>query len=478
MVEEFVDVNHKKIVDGESFGKNGNDSIWNFHVWNEVWFSWEGSKTKLDGKYKHGWNVIDATPQELSGGVYQLGPAPISAIHSGKVDDGFDTDFVFTEVNGDKVTYLVDGSKKVKEISRDTRAVGKAVWSATAAQPSKVENLLYKYKPFESSQDAVEVMKNAFESLSKIGGNSEFFVEDPFSDPVYDHIKPKVEIDVNSFDEIFGKNMNFKACISRPNLPDNDKTYNYQWRVDSVKSIDSGAIHDHGLVAWDGAYFEEEEFFGEPGDDPTNIETIQIVIDANKYLPKIMGNLAYKLSVFLCENLNGNDEVLAYDTHVFSLELPKNLIHSVGFKKELTRNGYQNVIFGVFDNRLPLALSDCQISVQSQSGEMRDVRVKPVRKGECIEFQIPYEFLSSGKKMVTVTVDSAEVPDISDSFEVDVVFEVEDECFDDDGNEKEDEVENENVDNVGRDSRIVDRGSSDIRSALNDRIRFFENLHV
>ena len=85
--------------------------------------------------------------------------------------------------------------------------------------------LLYKYKPFESSQDAVEVMKNAFESLSKIGGNSEFFVEDPFSDPVYDHIKPKVEIDVNSFDEIFGKNMNFKACIARPNLPDNDKTY-------------------------------------------------------------------------------------------------------------------------------------------------------------------------------------------------------------------------------------------------------------
>ena len=469
MVEEFVDVNHKKIVDGESFGKNGNDSIWNFHVWNEVWFSWEGSRTKLDGKYEHGWNVIDATPQELSSGVYQLGPAPISAIRSGNVDDGFDTDFVFTEVNGDKVTYLVDGSKKLKEISRDTRAVGRAVWSATAAQPSKVENLLYNYKPFESSQDAIEVMKNAFKSLSKIGGNSGFFVEDPCSDPVYDHIKSKVDIDVNSFDEIFGKTMNFKASISKPNRLDNDDThYNYQWRVDSVKSIDSGAIHDHGLVAWDGAYFEKEEFFGEPAEQPTNIEILQIEIDAKKYLPKIMGNLAYKLQVFLCENSDGKDEVLAYDTHVFTLDLPKNLIHSVGYKND----GYRNVIFGVFDNRLPLALTDCQISVQSQSGVMREVRVKPIRKGECITFEIPYEFLSSGKKMVTVTVDSAEIPDISESFGLDVVFEVEDNCFDD----KESEEENGIVNTVGRDSRIVDTGSSDIRSDLNDRIRFFENL--
>jgi len=189
-----------------------------------------------------------------------------------------------------------------------------------------------------------------------------------------------------------------------------------------------------------------------------------------------MGNLAYKLQVFLCENSNGKDEVLAYDTHVFTLDLPKNLIHSVGYKND----GYQNLICGVFDNRLPLALSDCQVSVQSQSGEMREVRMKPVRKGECIEFEVPYEFSSSGKKMVTVTVDSAEIPDISDSFGVDVVFEVDDECFDGDGNEKEDEGvaerENEGVDVAGLDSRVLDRGSSDIRSALNDRIRFFENL--
>lgn len=39
------------------------DSVWNFHVWNEVWMT----RPDLEGMYG-GWQAIDATPQESSGG--------------------------------------------------------------------------------------------------------------------------------------------------------------------------------------------------------------------------------------------------------------------------------------------------------------------------------------------------------------------------------------------------------------------------
>ena len=39
----------------------GDDSIWNFHVWNEVYMA----RPDLPAGYG-GWQVIDATPQEAS----------------------------------------------------------------------------------------------------------------------------------------------------------------------------------------------------------------------------------------------------------------------------------------------------------------------------------------------------------------------------------------------------------------------------
>ena len=43
---------------GETF-----DSIWNFHVWNDVWFS----RPDMPPGYG-GWQAIDSTPQERSMG--------------------------------------------------------------------------------------------------------------------------------------------------------------------------------------------------------------------------------------------------------------------------------------------------------------------------------------------------------------------------------------------------------------------------
>lgn len=43
--------------------RKGNDSIWNFHCWNEVWITRNDLPSGYDG-----WQVVDATPQEKSDG--------------------------------------------------------------------------------------------------------------------------------------------------------------------------------------------------------------------------------------------------------------------------------------------------------------------------------------------------------------------------------------------------------------------------
>jgi len=41
-----------------------NDSIWNFHVWNDVWMA----RPNLPSGYG-GWQAVDSTPQETSEGI-------------------------------------------------------------------------------------------------------------------------------------------------------------------------------------------------------------------------------------------------------------------------------------------------------------------------------------------------------------------------------------------------------------------------
>ena len=50
----------------------------NFHVWNEAWMK----RVDLPDGYD-GWQAVDATPQEVSLGLYQTGPAPLTAIRKG-----------------------------------------------------------------------------------------------------------------------------------------------------------------------------------------------------------------------------------------------------------------------------------------------------------------------------------------------------------------------------------------------------------
>ena len=57
-----------------------------------------------------GWAAVDATPQESSNNIMQCGPAPIKAIKEGHIYIGYDSNFVFGEVNADRITWICQKS--------------------------------------------------------------------------------------------------------------------------------------------------------------------------------------------------------------------------------------------------------------------------------------------------------------------------------------------------------------------------------
>ncbi|GAB1598777.1 hemocyte protein-glutamine gamma-glutamyltransferase-like, partial [Argonauta hians] len=92
---------------GEPEPHMNDDSVWNFHVWNEAFMA----RSDLPDGYG-GWQACDSTPQETSDGIYSCGPCPVKAIKLGDVNTKYDAPFIFAEVNADKVTWIKmsDGS--------------------------------------------------------------------------------------------------------------------------------------------------------------------------------------------------------------------------------------------------------------------------------------------------------------------------------------------------------------------------------
>jgi len=153
--ESAHDTNFNRVVDkyyvpdGTLDKEKTNDSVWNFHVWNDAWFSRPDIVEKrFSGP---GWQAIDATPQEKSDGEYQTGPCPLSAIKEG-VDTQYDWKFIFGEVNADVRHYVKSNTGEYKLVQTETASVGKSI-STKAVGAMQREDVTVQYKYAEGSKE-------------------------------------------------------------------------------------------------------------------------------------------------------------------------------------------------------------------------------------------------------------------------------------------------------------------------------------
>ena len=147
--------------DGSKIEEMCDDSIWNFHVWNEIWTK----RNDLPSKNYDGWNAVDCTPQEKSSQLYQMGPAPLYAIKNGEIYVGYDTGFVFAEVNADYVKWVAlrDGSGNIvfeEAKYRNKTYVGKFISTKMVGENKRVD-ITSLYKNPEGSAEEREAFQNA-----------------------------------------------------------------------------------------------------------------------------------------------------------------------------------------------------------------------------------------------------------------------------------------------------------------------------
>ncbi|XP_005181682.2 annulin isoform X2 [Musca domestica] len=197
-VDIFIDENNKKL-DAET-----TDSIWNYHVWNEVWMTRPDLGVGQNGLSYDGWQAVDATPQEASDNMYRVGPAPVAAVKNGEILRPFDCGFVFSEVNADKVYWRYNGPfQPIKLLRKDTMAIGHFI-STKAVLKWEREDITSTYKYAEKTEEERNITLKALKQSQH--AFSRYYLNDTFNE---------VEFDMQMNDDIkVGESFTIVLCIT------------------------------------------------------------------------------------------------------------------------------------------------------------------------------------------------------------------------------------------------------------------------
>nr|XP_021333236.1 coagulation factor XIII A chain isoform X1 [Danio rerio] len=178
------------------------DSIWNYHCWNECYMA----RPDLPSGFG-GWQVVDATPQETSDGMFRCGPASVAAIKHGQICYPFDAPFVFAEVNSDVVFYRrrKDGILEVVKVNQTH--VGRMVLTKAVLHSGR-RDITNQYKFPEGSPEERRVLEKA----------EEFGCQREKSSPALSD----VDVEIHSLDVNVGEN--FDVTLQFTNRSDQRRT--------------------------------------------------------------------------------------------------------------------------------------------------------------------------------------------------------------------------------------------------------------
>ncbi|KAK2715757.1 hypothetical protein QYM36_010360, partial [Artemia franciscana] len=139
------------------------DSVWNFHVWNEVWME----RPDIGNGYG-GWQVIDATPQERSAdnSMFCCGPASVTAIRRGEVLKPYDGEFVFAMANADQVFWRYnENDTKMKLLGQDIDKIGQNISTKEVGRFERLD-ITQEYKPDDGSVEERKAVARALRTAT------------------------------------------------------------------------------------------------------------------------------------------------------------------------------------------------------------------------------------------------------------------------------------------------------------------------
>nr|XP_019952098.1 PREDICTED: protein-glutamine gamma-glutamyltransferase 5-like [Paralichthys olivaceus] len=164
VIEEYYSEKGEKL-------KHSKDSIWNFHVWVECWMTRRDIGGEMDG-----WQVLDPTPQQRSGGVFCCGPSPVKAIKDRRMDLLYDIPFVYAEVNADVHTVIMSKGRVLSR-NKDTERVGSLICTKAVGFP-RLQKITGDYKYIKSPTSTLTSRSSAMsdDSTLRRGSSKGVFV--------------------------------------------------------------------------------------------------------------------------------------------------------------------------------------------------------------------------------------------------------------------------------------------------------------
>ncbi|XP_063970750.1 protein-glutamine gamma-glutamyltransferase K-like [Lytechinus pictus] len=369
------------------------DSVWNFHVWNEAYFSRPDLPSMMGG-----WQVIDATPQETSEGLFQMGPSPKAAIKQGLTYLKYDTKFAFAEVNGDRITWLATKRgfglpPEMTILSEKKNVVGKFI--STKKLPLLPggyvgrwrcrEDITLEYKFEEGSEEE----RNAVERAVSYGTRPNTYRPDKKPDDVEIEIMLEEERPVGSDIEV-------KVAIDNKSSGSRTVAVSMIAYMSFYTGVLKGKIKN-----------TKKELTVASGKSTHVLD----VITVGQYAEFLVDLACMKFSVFGKVKETGQQVVSQDSVYLTTPDL----------KTEYKIVGYDVEVETEFVNPLPFELTRCTINyegaklVRSTTAFVNDVPAKGIFK-----HKMRFSPQEKGKKKLVIDFDSKQIGNITDIVEIEI----------------------------------------------------------
>lgn len=319
------------------------DSVWNFHVWNEAYMT----RPDLRDKHYGGWQAIDATPQETSNGIYCCGPCPVRALKNGDIGVNYDASFIMAEVNADSFAWVRQNDGNFIKIQLSSDEIGRYISTKSILKPER-NDITHEYKFAEgSAAERVAVLRAV-----RAGTRADDFhtgIEDVKMEVTLD---PTILIGSDFHAKIKIENVSSEVRVVKGNF--------------SVMSVFYTGVLAHSILK------HPVKVEIQPGSN----ELIEIIVKYEEYASKLMDHCGINLTGMLL--VDTTNQPLYYNKS-YGLEKPDLQIKAPNKGK----TGESFDVEVSFKNPLKISLTSCVLRVEGPGlSKGQDLRQKNIGPGE------------------------------------------------------------------------------------------------
>ncbi|CAH0603030.1 unnamed protein product [Chrysodeixis includens] len=354
------------------------DSVWNFHVWNEVWMD------RPDLGAEHGgWQVLDATPQEMSNNMYRCGPASLRAVKEAELQKPYDASYVFAEVHADMLTWKYSGDgRPLKLLKREIGKIGLNI-STKAMGKMEREDITATYKYPQGTREERISMEKALNKSHSIF--AKYYLNDDFND---------VTFNLELHDPIMiGES--FNVILQMKN-----RSYTKSHTVNVILRVDT--INQRGVSVREVKSFKYQSII-----KPNSKESIKMTVTFKDYYKKLFDHASFKVAC-LADIVDKNFHFYAHDD--FKVRNPDIEINIA----ESPTSHQEYVVSAKLVNPLPIPLTKGSFHIEGP-GHQKPLKVrlnKNVAPGDSVT--VTYKLIPpwAGRHQISAKFTSREIHDV------------------------------------------------------------------